>query len=210
VAAKTVTTGGAAAAGIDAPHTMSATGFRLSEIMSDPDETGADGTFEWIELMNTSTTTLDTAAWRIGDGKELDTLPAQVVAPGEYVVVGGRSATLPDGVLVVRVADGQIGGGLNNSGDIVRLVSPDGTEADAISYGDNTSVFEPAPPAPGVGGTLGARVVESDPDSANWDLTERPTPGEANVFAAPRPAPKPIVSKDSEPFAAAVTAVSAM
>jgi hypothetical protein len=209
VAAKTVTTGGAAAAGIDAPHTMSATGFRLSEIMSDPDETGADGTFEWIELMNTSTTTLDTAAWRIGDGKELDTLPAQVVAPGEYLVVGGRSATLPDGVLVVRVADGEIGGGLNNSGDVVRLVSPDGTEADAISYGDDTSVFEPAPPAPGVGATLGARIVESDPDSANWDLTERPTPGRANLFAAPRTVAKAFVSGESEPVVPVATAVSA-
>jgi hypothetical protein len=60
-----------------------------------------------------------------------------------------------------------------------------------------------------VGATLGARIVESDPDSANWDLTERPTPGRANLFAAPRAVAKTFVSGESEPVVPVATAVSA-
>ncbi len=163
------------------------TGLRLSEVLSDPGEAGRDSAFEWVELINASTEEADTAGWRLGDEHEQDVLPAQMVPPGGYVIVAGRSAVAPEGVLMVHIPDGEIGGGLNNAGDVLRLTAPDGTEVDALSYGDNDSVFEPAPPAPPAGASLGVRLPGADADAANWGITERPTPGEANVFADPGP-----------------------
>jgi hypothetical protein len=89
----------------------------------------------------------------------------------------------------VRVPDGEIGNGLNNGGDVIRLFAPDGSEIDAVSFGDNISVFDPAPAAPPTGRTLGLRFAGSDPDPLNWAVTEHSTPGEANVFAESRPKP---------------------
>ncbi len=156
--------------------------LRISEVMSDPSEAGTEAAFEWVELVNAGAEPVDTTGWRFGDSQELDELPAATVPPGGFVVVAGKSATLAAGVAVIRPADGTIGNGLNNKGEALRLVSPDGTEVDTISYGDNTSVFDPAPPAPASGQTIGTLVAGADPDSANWAATLRPTPGQANVF----------------------------
>ena len=174
---------------IEKPSAGSTGAFRLSEILSDPVEAGRDSAFEWVELVNTGPAAANTAGWRIGDAKERDDLPAAVVPAGGYVVVAGRSVTAPPGVLLIRVADGEIGGGLNNGGDVIRLFAPDGSEADAVSFGDNVSVFDPAPAAPPTGATLGVRSPSSEPDARNWAVTERPTPGEPNVFADARPNP---------------------
>ncbi|MGI8926755.1 MAG: lamin tail domain-containing protein [Tepidiformaceae bacterium] len=165
---------------VEGPH-----GLRLSEVMSDPAATGIDSAHEWVELVNTGMSPVDTAGWQLGDAREVDELPAAIVAPGGYIVVAGKLAEFAPGAPVLRPADGTIGGGLNNAGDFVRLVAPDGTEVDSLSYGDNTSVFEPAPPAPPAGGTIGVRVAGADPAAENWSITSRPTPGEPNIFAAP-------------------------
>jgi hypothetical protein len=165
--------------------------LRLSEILSDPEEAGRDSAFEWVEIVNAGETPVDTAGWKIGDGKEFDLLPSLVLQRGEFAVIAGRSAKLPPDLRVLRVADGEVGGGLNNSGDVLRLVSPAGEEVDALSFGNNKSVFDPPPPAPGPGRTLGVRVAGADPSAANWALTERPTPGEPNVFPAPKSGSKP-------------------
>ena len=142
-----------------------------------------------MELVNIGTTELSTEGWKLGDATEMDPLPAMLVPSNGYVVVAGRSASLPAGVSVVRVDDGQIGGGLNNTGDTLHLVAPDGDEFDSLSYGDNDSILDPPPPAPPTGATLGVRVPDSDPDADNWSLTDHPTPGEQNSFAAPRAEP---------------------
>jgi hypothetical protein len=162
------------------PHSL-----RLSEVLSDPTETGRDGPFEWVELVNVGTELVDTAGWRLGDATELDTLPSARVEPGAYLVVAARDALLPDGVAFVRVDDGEIGNALNNNGDTLRLLAPDGTEVDLLSYGDDTAVYDPAPPAPEAGETLGVRTAGADPDASNWGITLQPTPGEPNLFPAP-------------------------
>jgi len=120
----------------------------------------------------------------------MDALPSVDVPPGGYVVLAGQSADLPPTALVIRMGDGEIGGGLNNSGDALHLVAPNGVEADSVSFGDNKSVFDPAPPVPAAGQSLGVRDPRSDPDAANWAITDRLTPGEPNSFAAPRAKPQ--------------------
>jgi hypothetical protein len=154
--------------------------LRISEIMSDAVGEGTDSSGEWVELLNTGSEAIDLGGWKIGDARALDDLPAASVPPGGFIVVAARLAVFPADVTVVRVS--VIGGGLNNSGDVVRLFAPDGDEVDSVSFGDNASVFDPAPPAPPAGATLGARVVGGDPAPENWALTDRPSPGAPNTF----------------------------
>jgi hypothetical protein len=164
--------------------------LRISEILANPEEAGRDSAFEWVELLNTTALPLNTAGWKLGDSSQLDPLPAMTIPAGGYVVVAAKSAALPPAILVVRVADGEIGAGLGNSGDAVRLVAPDGTLADAVSYGDNVTIFANPPKEPAEGQTLGIRDPGAGSDSRNWAATLRPTPGEPNEFPAATPTAK--------------------
>ena len=158
------------------------TTLRISEIMSDPSQTGRDAAFEWVELVNTGSEPVDLAGWQIGDGTSSQTLPSLVVPAGGYVVMTGSSVLLPDGVLALIPPSGQIGNGLGNTGDLLKLVAPNGAVVDEVSYGDNVKVFDPAPPAPGPNETIGLRDTFADPARENWARTSHPTPGEPNEF----------------------------
>lgn len=157
--------------------------LRISEIMSDPAEPGRDAAFEWVELVNVGNEPVDLGGWKIADGTASRTLPSVTIPPGAYIVLAGGSASFATGIAAVVPPGGQIGNGLGNSGDLVRLFAPDGAVVDEVSYGDNVKVFDPAPAAPGANETIGIRDVASDPGRENWGTTDRPTPGEANIFA---------------------------
>ena len=158
-------------------------------MLADAAESGVDRAYEWVELVNIGPETVSTEGWALGDAGAIDLLPGIEIPPGEYVVVAGGSADIPPNVAVIRVSDGAIGGGLNNDGDAIRLLSPSGDLVDAISFGENESVFEPALPKAAAGETLGVRVFGDEPASENWDLTLRPSPGAPNLFAAPATGP---------------------
>ncbi|MGH2631977.1 MAG: hypothetical protein ACRDG3_01085, partial [Tepidiformaceae bacterium] len=87
------------------------------------------------------------------------------------------------GVLTVPFADGTSLFVLGEAGDALHLFSPDGTEVDAISFGDDRSIFDPSPLAPGQGESLGLLDPQADHDGSDWVLTDHPTPGESNAFA---------------------------
>ena len=158
-------------------------------MLADPIEAGVDRAYEWVELVNTANTPVSTAGWSIGDGAAVDALPAVEVPAGGFVVVTAEAAMLPANALVVRVRDGVIGNGLNNAGDSVRLLSPQGEVVDAMSYGENRTVFAAPPKAAGAGATLGTASAAGADGRRRWGVTLRPSPGEPNEFAAPESAP---------------------
>lgn len=171
-----------------APADAAPDALRISEVLADPVEPGVDRAYEWVELVNTSDGVVSTAGWGIGDAGSVDALPAVEVPPGGYVVVAAEAAVLPVNVLVARVPDGAIGNGLNNSGDVVRLVSPAGTVVDALSFGENRDVFDSPPAAAGAGATLGARLPVGGGEGG-WAETLRPSPGGPNVLPEATSAP---------------------
>lgn len=173
--------------------------LRLSEFMSDPPQSGNDGPDEWVELVNTSSAVVSTAGWHISDAKSADDIPAIDVPPGQYLVIAGKSASVDSDATVVRVADGVIGNGLSNGGDVITLVMPSGESADSISYGSNTDVFEPPPPAPDAGMSLGNRDPHADEASENWAPTLKPSPGRPNTFevTAVKPTPRGTAPADA-------------
>ena len=161
------------------------TALRISEVLSDPVEPGRDAAFEWVEIVNVGEGDLDTSGWLLADGNTARALPQTVIPAGGYFVVRGESAQLATAVPAGISAGGEIGNGLGNTGDVLRLTAPGGQVADELSFGDNTDVFDPAPEAPGPGETVGVVDPRSDPASENWATTLRPTPGEPNVFPPP-------------------------
>ncbi len=114
---------------------------------------------EFIELYNPTGAALDLSGWRLDDnagGTSPYTLPGgTVIGPGAFLVF----------------TQAVTGVGLNDDGDTARLLRPDDSVVDAVSYG----------PAPAAGFSL-ARV----PDGGAWNERCLPSPGLPNQ-AAPLP-----------------------
>jgi Lamin Tail Domain len=127
----------------------------LNEFLPHP----AAGQQEFIELINRSAQAVDLGGWQLDD------------APG-----GSQPYTLPGGTLIgpgglLAFGKDVTGIALNDDGDTVRLLTPDGGLADAWTY-------KPAPKA----GTSWARI----PDGGAWNPRGIPSPGLPNQ-AAPGP-----------------------
>lgn len=143
---------------------------RISEFIANPEATGNDGPFEWVELQNDSDADVVLSGWSIGDVKLDDPLPEVTVPARGFVVVAGKSAEFDPGVIVVRMADGLIGGGLNNGEDVLRLIDASGAVVDSVEYGTAELV------AAGEGYSLVRKV------DGRWRLAVKPSPGAPNVL----------------------------
>ncbi len=149
--------------------------LRITEIMSNPEEGGADGEYEWVEVMNTGTAPASLAGLTIRDRRSGSVLPPYLLDPGAVVVIAAPGARIPDGTALVRLRHA-IGNGLGNDGDRVALVAPDGREIDAVSYGEGVEEGEQPLPAPGPGQSI-ERSFSSSGILLDARVSPRPTPG---------------------------------
>lgn len=164
----------------------------LSEVLYDPWQVGADADWEFVELYNADAVAVELSGWQIADAVRASTLPAYRLLPGHYLVVAAyRNEFLADnpgfaGELVSL--EGPIGNGLSNTGDVVRLLAPDGQALDEMSYGDNASAFQP--PCAGVSAGQSLARVPSDRDTdtaADWMAQAPPNPGAPGHAPTPTP-----------------------
>ena len=162
----------------------------IYEIAYDALAGGNDAAYEWFELHNRTHEPVSLNGWTIADNSARDTLPALMLPADGFVVIAARIASFledyPDFAGVIgSIADGRIGNGLANTGDRLLLYDPTGHLIDALSYGDDASVFNP--PAPGVvaGHSLEREPGAPDTDTAA-DFVDRahPSPG-----GTPQPTP---------------------
>jgi len=100
-------------------------GVTLNELLPDPDAVDWDGDAatteedEWIELYNAGADTAHLAGWALADAARSYTLPAgALIEPQGWLVFFRRQTRLA----------------LNNDGDQVRLIRPDGGVADQFEY----------------------------------------------------------------------------
>ena len=123
--------------------------------------------FEFIELLNISGSSLNLAGSSFANGINLD-FGFRVVAPGERVlVVRNPEAFLHryGNSLAVSIA-GTFNGGLDNDGELLTLVSSDGTIIESFTYNDSGSW--PSRPD-GSGSSLERLDTSTDPNlSSNW------------------------------------------
>lgn len=86
----------------------------INEFFVDPSPSVGLGEDEFVEIYNRSAKKFDLDNWKIGDATSLVSLPAVTIHPDEYVMVRPPS--------------------LNNAGDVIKLVSPEGLVIDSITY----------------------------------------------------------------------------
>jgi hypothetical protein len=84
---------------------------------------------EWIELWNGSGLPVDLGGWLLDDAPEA--IAASVSTRKPYVIPEGRTVE-PEGFLLFFRRDTKLT--LNNDGDTVRLLGPDGALLDAFTY----------------------------------------------------------------------------
>lgn len=161
----------------------------ISEVYYDvliPTRGTNDSAHEWVELYNDSNSPIDVSGWTIGDAAspDADVLPALSVIPANgflLIVASSTTAgfwadTIPAGIPIVNLG-GSIGSGMNQDGDAVYLKNT-GVTVDALSYGSNVDVFNPAAPDVADGHSLRRDGLTSDTNSADdFEDRESPTPG---------------------------------
>ncbi|MBI4133438.1 lamin tail domain-containing protein [Candidatus Uhrbacteria bacterium] len=142
------------------PRGVRAGDLAINEFVSNP----AAGD-EWVEIKNISTDTITLGGMTIRDGGSRAINLDGEIAPASYRSFSFSSATL------------------NNSGDAVELLGPDGSVLDTVRYGDWDG-----------GANLGApekgESLARFPDGTGvFELTMSPTPAAPNVLVLPPAAP---------------------
>lgn len=122
----------------------------INEVLADPaagsaGDANGDGTRsgtadEFVELVSASSTPVDLSGWALADdfGTRFVFPEGTQLIPGRAVVVfgGGNASKMTDFAgLFGTLAFVSTGLGLSNSGDTVKLVRPDGTLSDTMTYG---------------------------------------------------------------------------
>jgi hypothetical protein len=166
-------------------------GLLLSEVLYDALEEGADADWEWIEVWNPSGETVSMSGWLIADSAGQDRLPETEIGAGERIIIAARAARFqeryPAYAGALLALEGNIGNGLSNTGDSVKLIAPDGSIIDAMSYGSDKTVFDPACKDVKAGQSLGRLDAADSDTSEDWAAQEEPGPGEPSRIVAPTP-----------------------
>jgi len=158
---------------------------RISEVLFNPVGT-PERLLEWVELEYLGSAPLLAEGWRLQDNREFDPLPTLELVPGRLHQIAGRSMVLTGeaaGVPVSVVSDQSLGNGLANTGDRLVLRGAAGEILDALPWGDDTSVNQPARPAVAEEHSL-QWVANGSPAACGWEDNPKPSPGLPN-----RPAP---------------------
>jgi Lamin Tail Domain len=133
------------------PHARAASAtIVISEVDADTPAAGTDTANEWFELQNVSAGSITLADWTIIDNVSSDTIPTITIGPGGHVIVAataaGFAAEHPGFTgTVLTIADGAIGNGLANGGDLLILRDSTGVSVDGLSWGTNTTVLNLRP-----------------------------------------------------------------
>lgn len=161
----------------------------INEVLYDPN--GLDGGYEWIELYNNSSSTVNLLDWYFEKGgtsfEHVYTFPNIIIEPDSFLLIGEEF--VPDCDLTEDLAF-QNGG---SETDGIRLTSADGLYTDTILYDSpNSNSLPDDVTNPGEhfavdvasGNTL-ARIADGeDSNNCEADFFEcsQPTPGAANIY----------------------------
>jgi len=160
----------------------------INEFMADPasDWSPSDGDDvydslddEWIELMNTGGEAVDMTGWRLRDAVSDSSWKFEfsgTLGASDIIVLYGNEA------YIWEDSNGYTRNGLslNNSGDTIELVRPDGTVATSVEYGSGEVRDDCSYGRMPDGGSQWAMYDGLNPTSPP-ETGLVPTPGESNV-----------------------------
>jgi Lamin Tail Domain/Bacterial Ig-like domain len=108
----------------------------IDEIMADPTPQVNLPNNEWIELRNTSGAIINLSGWRIGDaGGQSGPMPVYLLLPDSFVIVCNTSSLAAMSAYGPAIAVTSLPG-LDNTGDIIFLRSPQNKIIHTVSYTD--------------------------------------------------------------------------
>ena len=157
----------------------------ISEVLYDP--LGTEPNEEWIEIFNNASSPIELTDWTISDNMSTDVISPTVTIPvGGCIVIAASEdfyTSYPDFTgAIVFIADGKLGNGLGNAGDRLILKDDEGTVIDQMSYGTDTTAFDPACLGVAAGHSLERSPANVDTDTAeDWIDQESPNPGSVTM-----------------------------
>lgn len=157
----------------------------ISEVYYDvsPDR-GGEPNDEWIELYNSGDISVSIKDWTISDNGATRTIHSNIsIAPHGVALVSKDHSvwnnynTIPHDVTYIELGQ-NIGNGLSNSGDLLSIKDQNGNIIDQMSYGLNTSIFNPSCMDVEEGHSLERSPASHDNDLASDFINQNnPTPG---------------------------------
>ncbi|MEK7184287.1 MAG: lamin tail domain-containing protein [Patescibacteria group bacterium] len=138
---------------------------------------------EWVELYNPTGAAVNLAGWQLCETEDCTSIPAgTTIAAQGYLVLTSHASTWQHWTIPVAsqvVLGERIGGdNMDDDGDRVILKNAAGTTIDAMSYEEDTSVFNPSVPGADRDWSMQRVVAGYDTDQAtNFWTNPTPTPG---------------------------------
>ena len=167
-----------------AVRSASAILLRITELLPDPLESGADAEYEWIEVSNVGRAPVSLDGLFLADNHGRIALPALTLPPAGALVVAGPQAEVGDAIAVRH--DRGLFNGLGNGGDRLALATADGAIIDALSYGSDDSVDQPPLKAPAPGRSL-QRRFDAAGRLTEATVSEHPSPGRIEPLTTAKP-----------------------
>jgi hypothetical protein len=157
----------------------------ISEVYYNVDNVhGSNPLNQWIELYNGSTVSVDMSGWTIQNSTTQTVLPSGLtLSPSQFLVVEATSNTssywnIPSAARVITLGALSIDGGLSSS-DGLLVKTSSGVVVDAVSWGSNTTAFNPPVSASLLGYSLARKGLSSDTNTASdWSGSTLPKPGQ--------------------------------
>lgn len=159
----------------------------LYDTSSNQNITGQGGSNrgEFIEIYNPTGSGVNVNGWIVEDNTSSETLPNITIPSEGFLILTGATESefeaiwsVPPTVQYAQASGGAIGNGFANDGDLARLKSDSTTIIDQTSWGNDTSILNPAPTDVASGHSLERNPdgIDSDTSSDFIDQTT-PTPG---------------------------------
>lgn len=155
----------------------------ISEVFSAVDSAhGSSPGNQWVELYNGTSGTVDLSGWTLQSGGSQSMFPnGTTISAGQFLVLVADSGTvsmwpIPEAAKKVSLGSSIAGGIPVSSGALI--LKSGITTIDALSWGENTSIFSPATLSASPGMSLSRMQLTQDTDTrGDWGVLASPTPG---------------------------------
>ena len=138
---------------------------------------------EWVELFNTTSSSINVSGWKINDEDFSDIIPnvPPIPAGGYAVIIAADSNVIPPLNSIKIQLTSAIGNSLNANNEALSLRLPDNTIIDALSWGTLTTFFNPSVTGSTNGKTMSRFPNGIDTNTAiDWISTSSATLGISN------------------------------
>jgi cysteine-rich repeat protein len=171
--------------------------LKINEVYYDPDTCHGSYKDEWIELYNACSYEVNLKDWYLVDNggmqdKEIISQNYPIPSHG-FVAIAANAQTwtywplIPNNATKIALGGQRLFGGLGDGFDDVFLYDKDNNFVDSVSWGSDTSAFNPSVPDVGRGHSISRKIAGLDTDTAeDWmDTYNSSTPPGPNPGTNP-------------------------